>query len=160
MRRLLFLLCLLPTIALAGWPSSGQFYPPVSGVTAAQGSNFLTQTYTGNCTTFTGCYTFARAGQATMYDSTGTLTYGPNQVFLNSASGLAVLGTQNITVNGITHYVLYCVSSSGTGVVTATGAGYSSGGPLICGSSGSSAVIITSAAGGTLTLTGSVATVS
>jgi hypothetical protein len=55
-----------------------------SGPTAAQVSNFLTQSYTGSCTTFAGCYTFSRAGNAMVYDSTGKLTYGPNNLLLYS----------------------------------------------------------------------------
>ena len=96
-----------------------------SGPTAAQVSNFLTQSYTGSCTTFAGCYTFSRAGNAMDYDSTGTLTYAPNNQLLNSAT----LSTQSITTTP-SNYVLsiYGTGSvvlSGTKVATLSGTGAS-----------------------------------
>jgi hypothetical protein len=96
-----------------------------SGATAAQVSNFLTQSYTGSCTTFAGCYTFSRAGNAMVYDSTGTLTYAPNNQLLNSAT----LSTQSITTTP-SNYVLsiYGTGSvvlSGTKVATLSGTGAS-----------------------------------
>jgi hypothetical protein len=110
---------------------------------------------------FCGGESFSRTSNATMTDAVGNLTTAPNQLFLNSASGLTGGGTQNITIAaGAKNYVLYCVSATGTGVVTASGAGYGSGSAVTCGTGGTSGVIISSAAGGTLTLTQSVATVS
>ena len=110
---------------------------------------------------FCGGETFSRTSNAMMTDTTGAVTTGPNQLFLNSASGLTGGSSQNITIAaGAKNYVLYCISATGTGVITASGAGYGSGAAVTCSASGTSGVIVSSTAGGTLTLTQSVATVS
>ena len=65
--------------------------------------------------------TFSRASRATMYDSTGKLTYAPNNLFLNSAA----LSTQSVT----TEPVNYIISFKGTGTITLTGT--STAGPIV-----------------------------
>ena len=57
--------------------------------------------------------TFSRASQATMYDSTGKLTFAPNNLVLNSAT----LSTQSVTVAPIN----YILSFKGTGTITKSG---------------------------------------
>ena len=63
----------------------------------------------------------SRPSLATMFDSTGKLTYAPNNLALNTAT----LGTQTVTVQSGVSYIL---SIKGTGSVTLTGA--STAGPL------------------------------
>jgi hypothetical protein len=63
----------------------------------------------------------SRGSLATMFDSTGKLTYAPNNLLLNTAT----LGTQSVTVQVGVNYIL---SIKGTGSVTLTGA--STAGPL------------------------------
>lgn len=63
----------------------------------------------------------SRTSLATMFDSTGKLTYAPNNLLLNTAT----LGTQTVTVQVGANYIL---SIKGTGSVTLTGA--STAGPL------------------------------
>lgn len=65
--------------------------------------------------------THSRTSLATMFDSTGKLTYAPNNLLLNTAT----LGTQTITVQVGVNYIL---SIKGTGSVTLTDA--STAGPL------------------------------
>jgi len=65
--------------------------------------------------------TFSRASHATMFDSTGKLTYAPNNLFLNSAT----LSTQNVTTAAIN----YIISFKGTGTITLTGT--STAGPIV-----------------------------
>lgn len=71
-------------------------------------------------TSSTSALTFSRAGQAMMYDSTGKLTYAPNNILLNTAT----LSTQSVT----TVAGNYILSIKGTGSVTLTGT--STAGPL------------------------------
>lgn len=56
----------------------------------------------------------SRAGQAMMYDSTGKLTYAPNNLLLNTAT----LSTQSVTTAAIN----YILSFKGTGSVALSGA--------------------------------------
>ena len=57
--------------------------------------------------------TFSRPSNATYYDSTGKLTYAPNNLLLNSAT----LSTQNVTTAPIN----YILSFQGTGSIVRTG---------------------------------------
>jgi hypothetical protein len=71
--------------ALCGAPVRANLLLTGAGGIGGSGvSNFLTQSYTGSCTTFAGCYTFSRAGNAMVYDSTGALTYAPNNLYTYS----------------------------------------------------------------------------
>ena len=63
----------------------------------------------------------SRTSGAMLFDSTGKLTYAPNNLLLNTAT----LGTQTVTVQVGVNYIL---SIKGTGSVTLTGA--STAGPL------------------------------
>jgi hypothetical protein len=65
--------------------------------------------------------TFSRTSHATMFDSTGKLTFAPNNLFLNSAT----LSTQNVTTAPIN----YIISFKGTGTITLTGT--STAGPIV-----------------------------
>jgi len=80
----------------------------------------------------------------TLYDSSGYITYRPNNLLLNSAT----LSTQNVTTTAASPYIL---SFKGTGTVTLSGT--STAGPLI-GTGGSDRVFLKfSPTAGTLTLT-------
>jgi len=65
--------------------------------------------------------THSRAGGAMMFDSTGKLTWAPENLLLNSDT----LSTQNITTI-VTNYI---VSFTGTGTITLSGT--STDGPLV-----------------------------
>ena len=87
--------------------------------------------------------TFSRASNATMFDSTGKLTWAPNNQLLNSAT----LSTQNVTTI-LTNYVL---SFYGTGTVTLSGT--SVAGPLVGTGANDRVSLAFSPSAGTLTLT-------
>ncbi len=88
----------------------------VSGLSSIVASiDFLTTT------SIPSWMTFIATGLATQFDSTGKLTYRPNNLLLNTAT----LGTQTVTVQVGANYIL---SIKGTGSVTLTGA--STAGPL------------------------------
>lgn len=87
---------------------------------------FLTQSYLGACaSTFSVCNIDSRAGNATLFDSTGTLTYAPNNQLLNSAT----LSTQSVTTTPVNYILsIYGTGSvvlSGTKVATLSGTGAS-----------------------------------
>ena len=84
-------------------------------------------------------------------DTTGAVG-GPDQLFLNSASGLTGGSSQKKNIAaGAKNYVLYCISATGTGVITASGAGYGSGAGVTC-SASAQAALSGRPAGGTLDL--------
>lgn len=89
----------------------------------------------------------SRAGQAMVYDSTGKLTYAPNNLLLNTAT----LSTQSVTTAAIN----YILSFKGTGSVALSGA-YSGS---LAGTGASNRVYLaftSTAASLTLTVTGTV----
>ena len=101
-------------------------------------------TYYANLLTGTlpSSLTFSRAGQATQYDSTGKLTYAPNNLLLNSAT----LSTQSIT----TVAGNYIISMYGTGSITLSGTATGT----ITGTGAANQVYLkVTATAGTLTLT-------
>jgi hypothetical protein len=91
----------------ASWDEMGTFSTGLS-------LNFLSGTLDSRIT-------FSRASHATMFDSTGKLTYAPNNLFLNSAT----LSTQGVTTAAIN----YIISFKGTGTITLTGT--STAGPIV-----------------------------
>ena len=78
-----------------------------SGPTPSLNLNFTTMT------ALPSTITFSRPSNATYYDSTGKLTYAPNNLLLNTAT----LSTQNVTTAPIN----YILSFQGTGFVARTG---------------------------------------
>lgn len=87
--------------------------------------------------------TFSRAGQAMVTDSTGKLTYAPNNILLNTAT----LSTQNVT----TVAGNYILSIKGTGSVTLSGT--STAGPLNGTGASNRVDLAFTPTAGTLTLT-------
>lgn len=85
-----------------------------SVVPIAQG-NFVQASYALNKASLDSVATFSVAGLAMQFDSSGYLTYRPNNLLLNTAT----LGTQTVTVQVGVNYIL---SIKGTGSVTLTGA--------------------------------------
>ena len=80
--------------------------------------NFITMAATG---VLDSRITFSAPSLRTMFDSTGKLTYCPNNLFLNTAT----LSTQNVTTASIN----YIISFKGTGTLTLTGT--STAGPIV-----------------------------
>ena len=118
-KLLALLLCLITGPALAGYMTLlGAGLGAVQPVAQA---TFINSSYSTNLSNLTSVATFSRAGNATQFDSSGYLTYGPNNLLLNTAT----LGTQTVTVQVGVNYIL---SIKGTGSVTLTGA--STAGPL------------------------------
>ena len=63
--------------------------------------------------------TFSRTSLATMFDSTGKLTYAPNNLALNTAT----LGTQSVTVQVGVNYLISFASGGGSIALSGAGAG-------------------------------------
>lgn len=95
--------------------STGSGLTPSFGFSPIVEADFLTLTELPDWLTFT------RSGHAMMFDSTGKLTWAPNNVLLNTAT----LSTQNVT----TIAANYVLSFKGTGTVTLSGT--STAGPLV-----------------------------
>ena len=110
-RKLLALIFTLLAIApaLAGYTllgaGVGSIQPVVSWVSTTD------PTFPGSS------LTFSRTSLATMFDSTGKLTYAPNNLALNTAT----LGTQSVTVQvGVNYLISF---ASGGGSIALSGAG-------------------------------------
>lgn len=102
------------------WRLDGDVRMAGDDAPVAQG-NFVQASYALNKASLDSIATFSRVGNAMQFDSSGYLTYGPNNLLLNTAT----LGTQSVTVVVGVNYIL---SIKGTGSVTLTGA--STAGPL------------------------------
>jgi hypothetical protein len=100
----------------------------LASTTLATRNAFGGPTLNLNFTTMTALpstITFSRPSNATYYDSTGKLTYAPNNLLLNSAT----LSTQNVTTAPINYILSFqgtgSVVLSGTFIGTLTGTGVS-----------------------------------
>ena len=63
--------------------------------------------------------TLSRAGNAMLYDSTGKLTYAPNNLYINSGNGSNTART--ITTQAGVNYYIWVQTSTGTATVVASG---------------------------------------
>lgn len=91
----------------SGFSRGGGLYFSGFSVAPTLSLNFTTMT------ALPSTITFSRPSNATYYDSTGKLTYAPNNLLLNSAT----LSTQNVTTAPIN----YILSFQGTGSVVLSG---------------------------------------
>jgi hypothetical protein len=111
-RKLLALLfCLITFPAIAGYMTLlgagvGNISPTVSWVAG-------TDTFPDTSLTYSG------PSLSTMFDSTGKLTYKPNNLALNTAA----LGTQSVTVQVGTNYLISFASGGGSIALSGAGAG-------------------------------------
>ncbi len=91
----------------AGWPNSGRVYPSTQ---VAASVNFLTGGTGVACASFAACFASSRTSGATMVDSTGAVTFAPNNLIANSNAPLswvnlvqsATVVTQNAATNAVT----------------------------------------------------------
>jgi hypothetical protein len=111
-RKLLALLfCLITFPAIAGYMTLlgagvGNISPTVSWVAGTDAFPDTSLTYSG-------------PSLSTMFDSTGKLTYKPNNLALNTAA----LGTQSVTVQVGTNYLISFASGGGSIALSGAGAG-------------------------------------
>jgi len=112
-RKLLALLfCLITFPAIAGYMTLlgagvGSIAPVVSWVSTTD------PTFPSSSLTYSG------PSLSTMFDSTGKLTYKPNNLALNTAT----LGTQSVTVQVGTNYLISFASGGGSIALSGAGAG-------------------------------------
>ena len=103
----------------SGFSRGGGLYFSGFSVAPTLNLNFTTMT------ALPSTITFSRPSNATYYDSTGKLTYAPNNLLLNSAT----LSTQNVTTAPINYILSFqgtgSVVLSGTFIGTLTGTGVS-----------------------------------
>lgn len=132
------LFCLLAGVAFALTPNERVLL--FAGIKPVWQANFLGATSLPSGLTYTG------ASLATMFDSTGTLTYKPNNLYINSNSATNTARTISTTA-GINYYI-WIQTSSGSATVVASGTNTTT----FNGSSGGTFTAFT-ATTGTLTLT-------
>ena len=124
------------------------YYPrPHRGIAGASGglSPVFVHDYTAT-QSLLAQETFSASGQRTMYDSTGKLTYGPNNLYINSNSGTNTART--IATSAGVNYYIWIQTSSGSATIVASGTNTST----FNGSAGGTFTAFTATAG-TLTLT-------